>query len=62
MIIPILTYGAEIWGYDYSDVIEQIHFKFCKDFLGTGSSVNNTMALGECGRLPIAYHYNVKLI
>ena len=32
MITPIPTYRADIWGYDYSDVIEQIHFKLCRTF------------------------------
>ena len=37
MVKPILCYGSEVWGTDYSDVIKSVHFIFCKYFLG----VNN---------------------
>jgi hypothetical protein len=33
MIIPILTYESEIWGYEYSEVTEKIHAQFCKKML-----------------------------
>ena len=30
MILPILLYGSEIWGFKYSDKIEQVKHIFCK--------------------------------
>ena len=33
MIVPILTYGSEIWAYEESKVIEMLHLKFCKYIL-----------------------------
>ena len=62
MVTLILTYGAEIWGYEFSGNIEQIPYKYCKDFLGVNTYTNNTMAIGECGRLPLAISYNIKFI
>ena len=62
MVKPILTYGAEIWGFEYSEVIEQVQIQFCKQFLGVNNSVNNSVALGECGRLPLCIAYHVKCI
>ena len=62
MVSPILTFGAEIWGYEYSTVIEQVHTKFCKQFLGVNQSTNNSVALGECGRLPLCIIYHTKCI
>ena len=32
MILPILTYAAEIWGYDYSIQIEKVHDRFARSF------------------------------
>ena len=32
MVKPTLCYGSEVWGTDYSDVIESVHFNFCKYF------------------------------
>ena len=57
MVKPILCFGSEIWGYEYSDVIESVHNEFCRYFLGVNSSVNNVVALGECGRLPLCVTY-----
>ena len=62
MLMPILTYGAEIWGFEISDSIEQIHYKFCKDFLGLNISSNNLIALGECGCYPLSIHYQTRFI
>ena len=62
MVTPILTFGSEIWGFEYSSVIEQVQNQFCKEFIGVNSTVNNSMALGECGRLPLCTIYHVKCI
>ena len=56
-VIPILCYGSEIWGYEYSDKIEKVHRKFCKRVLGVSSTTNNAAVLGECGRLPLCVIY-----
>ena len=48
MVKPILCYGSEVLGTEYSDVIESVHFNFCKYFLGVNNSVNNAVAIGEC--------------
>ena len=57
MVKPILCFGSEIWCYEYADVIESVHNEFCRYFLGVNSSVNNVVALGECGRLPLCVTY-----
>lgn len=28
VVVPILLYGCEIWGYENIDIIEKIHLKF----------------------------------
>ena len=62
MIVPILTYGAEIWGHTYSKDIEKVPTDFCRYYLGVNSSVNNVMVLWECGRVPLSYTYFTKCI
>ena len=57
MVKPILCYGSEVWGTEYSSIIESVHFEFCRYFLGVNSSVNNAVAAGECGRLPMCVSY-----
>ena len=42
MITPILLYGSEFWGYEYSHVIEQVQLEYCKKILGVrGNTIVN---------------------
>ena len=54
LVVPILCYGSEVWGYEYQRKIEQVHINFCKSVLGVGKYASNSPVLGECGRLPLA--------
>ena len=62
MVRPILLYEGDIWGYEYADEIEKAQIRFCKDFLGVGPSINDSMVLGEWGRLPLCVDYFLKCI
>ena len=33
MIVPILCYGSEIWGFEIANQIETVHDRFCKSIL-----------------------------
>ena len=57
-----MLYGSEIWGYEYSHVIEQVQLEYCKKFLGVRGDTINCAALGECGRRPLAVHYMSKCV
>ena len=56
MILPVLTYGAEIWGYQRYQVAERVQLKYCKVFMGVKSSTPDACILGDCGRYPIFIH------
>ena len=62
LVVPILFYGSEVWGYDNQRKIEQVHINFCKSFLGVGKYASNSAVLGECGRLSIATRYYIRFI
>ena len=62
MILPILSYGSEVWGFREYKCIEQVQIKFCKRLLGVCSSTSNAAVVGECGRFPIFLTYYVKCI
>ena len=62
MVKPIAMYGAEIWGYEYSEEIEKIQTKFCKRYVGLHQNTADNFVLGECGRLPLAVSYMVQPI
>ena len=59
MILPILLYSSEIWGFKYSDKIEQVKHIFCKKLLGLSSNTVNEAAPGEMGRYPLAVHHHL---
>ena len=62
MVLPILTFGAELWGYEYSAIIENVQLKFCRGFLGVNHSVNISIVLSECGRIPLCVIYKTKVV
>ena len=62
MLKPILCYGGELWGFEYAQQIESIHAQFCKTLLGLPRHINNSMVLGECGRLSLCTTYYVKIL
>ena len=53
MIVPILTYGAEIWGYELSKCTECIHTKFCRRVLRLKNNTPEIVVLGELRRYPL---------
>jgi hypothetical protein len=52
-IVPILLYGAELWGYQRYDVIERTHLFACKRFMNVGCHMPNAMIYGDLGRYPM---------
>ena len=50
MIVPILLYGLEMWGYETCELIESFHFKYCKRLLHLKASTPKDMVYGELDR------------
>ena len=59
IVLPILLYGSQIWGADWSDVIENVHISFRKRILHVNSSTPNAAVLMELGSYPLAVHYHI---
>ena len=53
LILPILTYGCEVWEYENVQVLEKIRLQFCRNILKIRTSTPNFMSYGEIGRAPI---------
>lgn len=62
MISPILTYGAEVWGFKVRKHIETAHINFCKYTLEVGSKTHSEAIMGELGRRPMWVLYYAKCI
>lgn len=52
VVLPVLLYSCEIWGYENIDVIERVHLRFLKHILNLKSSTPSFMVYGETGRFP----------
>jgi len=55
LVLPILLYGSEIWGYSKLDHIETFHRKFIKHILKLNKGTPNCMVYGEVGQFNIKY-------
>ena len=43
LILPILIYGCEIWGYENTKQLEKLHLQFCRNILGVRTTTPNFM-------------------
>lgn len=50
MVVPILLYGSEVWGFQTVDQINVFHRKFLKCLLRVNKGTPNCMIYGELGR------------
>lgn len=62
MVKPVLLYGSEIWGFEISETIENVHDQFCKRYLKLPLHTTHILARGECGRYPIYIDYYCRCI
>ena len=62
MIVPILCYGSEIWGFELAKQIEVVQDRFCKTLLKVPNYTSSISARGECGRLPLCFIYFTRCI
>jgi len=58
IVLPVLCYGAEIWGMIKSEEIEKIQFQFCKFILQVPTRAPALTA--ELGRFPLLLHTQLK--
>ena len=52
MVVPILLYGSEIYGYEKSDIIELLFLQFYKIMMSFKKSTPKAILYGELGRYP----------
>ena len=62
LVIPILVYGSEIWGWGNLSQIEILHMQFCKYILRLKKSTMNYMVLGELGRVEVSLTIKERMI
>ena len=53
LILPIINYGCEVWGFNNGTALERVHLQFCKTLLGVKKTAQNDFIYGELGRMPL---------
>ncbi len=61
LIVPVLLYGSEVWGFTQANNIERVQLSFCKNMLGVKLCTQNDFIYGEIGRtkLIVKRHFNI---
>jgi hypothetical protein len=62
LVMPILLYACEVWGFEKIDILERLHLKFLKYTLRVKMSTCNNMIYGELGRFPLIIHIRTRMI
>ena len=53
MILPILLYGCEVWGFEDVSIVEKLHLKFIKIMLRVSKFTPSCMVYYESGCFPL---------
>lgn len=53
IVVPVLLYACEVWGYENIEIIERVHLKYLKHILNLKSCTPSYMVYGETGRFPL---------
>ena len=53
LIMPILNYGSEVWGFHPGKALDRVYMQFCKRLLGVKKGTQNDFVYGELGILPL---------
>ena len=62
IILLILMYDSEIWGFCRSDDIEKVHLQFLKQILGALKQTSNVAVYGELGRFPLFVLRKIRIL
>ncbi len=62
MVLPVLTYDCEIWGYKVHKAIEVVHLTFLKHILGVKKTICNHMVYRELGKYPVNIHIKSRML
>ena len=62
LVLPIITYGCEVWGFENINLIEKLHMKYLKYSLSLKMSTPTCMALGETERFPVSIHIITRVV
>ena len=62
MVLPILSYGTEIWGFREDSSLEAVELHYLKHILHVPLTASNIAVRGELGQLPIHLIWKERII
>ncbi len=62
LILPIMNYSSEVWGFNKGIHVERAHLSFCKRLLGVKTSTQNSFVYGETSRRKLQTNRMYKII
>ena len=62
LVLPIMNYGSEVWGFHKSQDIERAHLRFLKQILGVRLQTCSMIVYGELSRVPLYVLRNVRFV
>jgi len=62
LVMPILLYGVEVWGFENLDKLERLHLKFLKIILNVKKCTTSNMVYGELGCFPISLYAKSRMV
>lgn len=62
IVVPILFYGSEVWGFGNLGVIEKVHLRFCKLISSLKQTTPNFIVYGELGRYPLSIIIKTRIV
>ena len=62
LVVPIVTYGCEVWGYENIKCAEIFYTKFLKRLLHLNKSTANCMIYSEVGKHPLSKTVELRML
>ena len=62
MVIPILIYGCEVWGFENCEILESVQNLFCRLVLKLNKKTPRTCLLSETGLKPLSITINSRMV
>ena len=61
-VLPILTYGCEVWGFENDKIIQSLQLKFYKIVLKLKQSTPTLMVFGETAKFPVSISIKCRIL
>ena len=62
MVLPVLNFSSEVWGFHASPDIERVHLKFLKQILSVKVQTCPVAVYGEFGRVSLKVQIKARIL